>query len=202
MFHYVYKITDRLTERYYIGARSSSVEPEQDLGIMYFGSSASPEFSKRIKRFPSQFSYQILETFETRDEAFAYEQELLKEELPNPNSYNGGLNIVPSLPQVSYSSRQIINYLGSLIEIARKERKMSESTLAERVGVTRSTIHRIQNGNGSVAIQTYIEAAIVLGIPLLGGDKENITNMASLLSYMNTLLPERIRGVTVVDDDF
>ena len=38
-FHYVYQITEKSTNKKYIGCRSSIKEPTKDLGIIYFSSS-------------------------------------------------------------------------------------------------------------------------------------------------------------------
>lgn len=188
---------------HYIGARSSELKPEEDLGTHYFSSSSNTDFIKRQKTFPAEFSYEVLGMFDTKVESLAHETELLKEASKDPKSYNGGMKFIPPLQPVSYTTSKIIQYLGHLIKIARKERRMTETNLAERVGISRATLQKIQNGDGNVSIQSYIETSVVLGIPLLGGDKENVSNMTALLSHMNKFFPETVRGKTfVVDDDF
>ena len=203
MYHYVYRIRDLRTDMFYIGMRSSELVPIQDLGKVYFSSSSNREFIRDQHENPDQFLYEVLDTFADRDEARTHETTLLNEHKDNPKCYNGGFHVLPPVHPVCYTSRKIIQYLGQLIKITRKERKMSESDLAERVGVVRATIQKIEKGDPSVAIGTVIEATVVLGIPLLGGDKEHITNLSTLLSYMNKLLPSNVRGKVIeVDDDF
>ena len=203
MYHYVYKITDKRTGMYYIGARSSEDKPEEDLGIIYFGSAANSNFKKAQKETPEMFSYEVLKEFDCRTDAFGYESELIEEAKKDPESYNGGVHFLPPVLPLGYTSRKVIEYFGQLIRTARKERGMTEAELADRMGVSRSTLRRIQDGDPGAAIGSYMEAAIILGIPVMGGDKENIRNMTTLLSYMNKLLPERAQGKVIeVDDDF
>ena len=104
-----------------------------------------------------------------------------------------------SLP-ISNVTRHIVKYLGHAINIARKERKMSESELAERLGVRETFVQEIQKGDPNIAVGSYIEAATILGIPLLGGDANHIRNLTSMLGYMNRLIPERTRNKDLHDD--
>ena len=203
MHHYVYRIRDLRTDGFYIGMRSSELAPDQDLGKVYFSSSSNRDFIRDQRENPDQFQYEVINTFADRDEARAHETTLLNEHKDNPKCYNGDFHVLPPPHPVGYTTRKIIQYLGQLIKVARKERKMSESDLAERVGVVRATIQKVEKGDPSVAIGTVIEATVVLGIPLLGGDKEHITNLTTMLNYMNNLLPNSIRGKVIeVDDDF
>ncbi len=203
MFHYVYKINDLRTDMFYIGVRTSSIEPDKDLGIFYFSSCSNTAFIQAQKDHPDAFEYEVIETFGDRETAVSCETRLLEESKEDPKCYNGGFHILPPTVPVGYTSTKIIRYLGQLIRIARKERKMSETDLAERMGVARATVQKIEKGEPSVAIGSYIEATVILRIPLLGGDKEHINNLTMLLSYMNQLLPNNVRGkVLEVDDDF
>ena len=52
----------------YIGVRSSNILPELDLGVHYFSSSANKQFINRQKQFPMYYTYEIINSYETRDE--------------------------------------------------------------------------------------------------------------------------------------
>lgn len=106
-------------------------------------------------------------------------------------------------PVASRAAMDVINNLSALIKLARKERKITQIELAERVGVSRATLQKVESGNPSIAIQTYFEAAIIVGVPLMGSNKEDIQNLSMLLSYISPLVPETIRGKQIdLDDDF
>lgn len=75
MKHYVYKITNLIEDKHYIGVRSAK-NPSKDLGIIYFSSSSDEEFMLEQQEFPDRFKYEILEVFPTRSAAVNKEIEL------------------------------------------------------------------------------------------------------------------------------
>jgi len=82
--HYVYKITNTLNDKIYIGVRTSP-DPENDA---YMGSSKIMESLYNIEG-KHKFIKEIIQTFSTRREAEQYESSLLTEEFCNdPNTYN------------------------------------------------------------------------------------------------------------------
>lgn len=68
-YHYTYCITEINSGKMYIGVRSSNVPPEKDLGTKYFSSSSNKEFIKSQKKNPSNYRYEVLSTFTSREEA-------------------------------------------------------------------------------------------------------------------------------------
>lgn len=204
MYNYVYKITDKKRKRYYIGCRTSNLKPKDDLGSVYFSSSSNRKFLEEQKKFPEQFIYEVIKTFPTVEEALEYEKELIQkfDVLTDSNYYNGR-NKLECNRVDSRATKYTISYLGDLIKIARKEHGLSETDLAERIDSSRTTIQRIESGNTKVSIGTVFEACFVLGIPLMGCDKEHINNLSKMLSYMNKLLPEKPSNrITTLYDDF
>lgn len=89
MKHYVYKISNIIEDKHYIGVRSSR-NPIKDLGIKYFSSSTDGDFMKEQQEFPERFEYKILEVFSTRNLAVAKEIELhdLYDVAVNESFYN------------------------------------------------------------------------------------------------------------------
>lgn len=201
MYHYVYKITDKKRNKYYIGVRSSEIKPEQDLGHEYFSSTCNGKFIKEQKENPNQYIYEIIKTFPNREEAFEYETQLIRQNKNDENCFNGR-NSLGFEPVNSRATKSAVSYLGNLIKIARKERGVSQGELAERLDVGRSTTQRIEDGNVNVGIGTVFEACFVLGIPLMGCDKEHINNLSKMLSYINRVLPERLTSNAIFNDDF
>lgn len=91
--------------------------------------------------------------------------------------------------------------LGGRIRLARTQRRMTVEELAERVGVTHTTVRRIERGSLSVKVGSAFEAASVLGVPLFDEDPGRVGLEARRLASDLALLPRRVRK-PVVDDDF
>lgn len=88
MFHYVYRITNIVTNMHYYGDRTSKVEPKLDLGIKYFSSFSNYLFKIDQNINPSHYKYKIIKTFNTRKEAKSYERLLhLKFDVKNHNRF-------------------------------------------------------------------------------------------------------------------
>lgn len=88
---YVYKMTHKITRQFYIGMRSSNVEPaERDLGIHYFTS------NKFVKSNFKQFNLEILARFKTWKEAFIFENSIISKNFKNPLILNKHFQKTPS----------------------------------------------------------------------------------------------------------
>lgn len=93
--------------------------------------------------------------------------------------------------------------LGKQIKLARKQRKWSEQNLADRAGISRATLQKIENGKMTCAIGLVFEAAALVGLNLFEQDKLPISVNIKNVNNMITLLPRRIKSRTKpVDDDF
>ena len=104
---------------------------------------------------------------------------------------------------ISNHTRRTLKVLADMIAAARKERKMSQSELAHRLGVSRQTVRAIEQGSSTVAIGTVFEAAVIVGIPLLAEDKRELDQLATSIAALTRVLPKRGRSRSqVVDDDF
>ncbi len=103
---------------------------------------------------------------------------------------------------LSTTSKTVLSVLGQLIRVARQERGMRQTELAERVGVSRHTIMAIEKADPKVAIGAVLEAAAVLGVPLLAEDTQGLNKLAGTVANFATLLPARSKRKVVLDDDF
>ena len=202
-YYYVYKITDKKRKRYYIGSRTSHIPPEQDLGHIYFSSSGNKKFLEEQRNIPNQFTYEIIKTFSNIEQALKYKEELIQQNnaLTDPKYYNGRKRLHFTAVN-SRATKFAVSYLGNLIKLARKERGFSQTELSIRLDVSRSLVQRIESGDTKTQIGVVFEACFVLGIPLMGGDKEHINNLSRMLSYMNRILPDTNIPNKIVDDDF
>ncbi len=67
------------------------------------------------------------------------------------------LPLPPSLSKLARS-------LGQRIELARLRRELTTPVFAERVGISRNTLKRVEDGDPNVALGTYLRALRVLGL--------------------------------------
>lgn len=54
--------------------------------------------------------------------------------------------------------------LGERLRLARRRRLIGTELFAERMGVSRETLRRLENGDPTIAIGTYLRALRVLGL--------------------------------------
>lgn len=82
MFHYVYKITNKLDGKVYVGKHSTN-----DLNDGYFGSGLL--LARSMAKYGKEnFEKEILEFFDSSQEAFVHEKTIVNEEFLNSNVYN------------------------------------------------------------------------------------------------------------------
>jgi len=97
-----------------------------------------------------------------------------------------------------------VRILGQQIAAARRRQRRTADEVAERAGVTRVTLRKIERGDPTVAIGLYFEAATVLAIPLFGRDGRELAELAAQGQRDLALLPARVRSSRAIetDDDF
>ncbi len=93
--------------------------------------------------------------------------------------------------------------LGKLIKLGRKERKLTSQNLADRAGITRGTLRRIEKGDLKCEIGLVFEVAAIVGLKLFDADRTSLTTHIGGIDEKLALLPKSIhkpqRGV---EDDF
>jgi transcriptional regulator with XRE-family HTH domain len=94
--------------------------------------------------------------------------------------------------------------LGKHIQLARKARKLTEKELSERIGISRTTLQKLERGDLKCEIGIVFEAAAIVGINLF--DVESRASFAGKLERVNdklALLPKSVRKTAgEVDDAF
>jgi transcriptional regulator with XRE-family HTH domain len=113
--------------------------------------------------------------------------------------------VVSMTKQRTYSkyAQEAARLLGKQIKLARKQRKWSEKNLADRAGISRATLQKIENGEMTCAIGLVFEAAALVGLNLFEQDKIPLSISIENVSNKIALLPRRIKSKTkAVDDDF
>ena len=94
----------------------------------------------------------------------------------------------------SLSARRALKALGANVKTARVKRRISIEGFAERVGVSKSTIIRLEKGDDGISIGTLAMACLVLGeLEMIGKFLDPGTDDTGLLMERESL-PKRIDG--------
>ncbi|QNA87013.1 helix-turn-helix transcriptional regulator [Sphingomonas sp. So64.6b] len=100
-------------------------------------------------------------------------------------------------------TREAVIVLGKLIALGRKRRRMTAQVLAERVGISRGTLQRLERGDPKVEIGVVFEAAAIVGVALFESDLKQLTTLSDRTADRLALLPKYVREpADTVDDDF
>ncbi len=105
----------------------------------------------------------------------------------------------------SYSkvTRQALSILGKLIRVGRSERGMTAQDLADRAGISRTTLYNIEKGAPGPEIGKVFEVAALVGVRLFEFDDRTLAMQDARLDEKLTLLPKSVRpSRKKVDDDF
>ncbi|MBA4806321.1 helix-turn-helix transcriptional regulator [Brevundimonas sp.] len=112
---------------------------------------------------------------------------------------------MPASKKQSYARYTLsaASLLGRMIELERKSRRMTAQDLAERLGVSRGTVQRLEEGNPKVELGLALEACALMGVRLFDEDAAGLTARLDEAGKRLALLPKYARPLsTVVDDDF
>ena len=108
---------------------------------------------------------------------------------------------VPRVRTYSQDTTEALMLLGRQIAATRRERGWTAQELAERVGISKVTVLKIEHGKASVRLGDAFETATVLGLPLFHPDPDRRRLQAAWLKDRLAVLPERVRA-PVIDTDF
>ena len=100
-------------------------------------------------------------------------------------------------------SHDAIALLGQLVRRSRIERKITATELAERAGLSRGLVQRIEKGDPGCAIGAVFEAAAIVGVRLFDADQAMLGRALGANAAVMTLLPRSVRSpVPKAQDDF
>ncbi|MCY4206001.1 MAG: helix-turn-helix domain-containing protein [Bacteroidetes bacterium] len=91
------------------------------------------------------------------------------------------------------SARKSLTKLGADITIARKKRRITAASMAERAFLSRSTFTRIEKGDPTVSMGAYLSVLAVLGLSKNLGQIADRENDTLGLDLDEDRLPRRIR---------
>ena len=94
--------------------------------------------------------------------------------------------------------------LGKQVKLGRKQNKWSEVELAERAGISRGTLQKIERGDPGCAIGLVFEVVALVGVPLFNEDEDEggLSRQHERMDDKLAVLPKSIhkRRKAVVDD--
>ena len=95
-----------------------------------------------------------------------------------------------------------LSLFGKMIRLGRMQRRLTTPELAARVGISRSTLQRIEKGDPKVEIGLMFEAAAVVGVKLFDADEKGVAGLSERTDDRIALLPKHVykAGKKVVDD--
>ena len=119
--------------------------------------------------------------------------------------YTDHFRMMPKSITRTYSrySRDATALLGGLVREARKERKLTAQEVADRAGISRGLLQRIEKGDLKCEVGAIFEVAAIVGVQLFDADESTLTKHLSQTRDKLTLLPKSVRRKSrAVHDDF
>lgn len=93
--------------------------------------------------------------------------------------------------------------LATLIREARIERRLTAQETADRAGISRGLLQRIEKGDMKCEIGAAFEVAAILQIKLFNADEIELPKQRQQAQEKLALLPKSVRkSRKVIDDDF
>ena len=100
-------------------------------------------------------------------------------------------------------TREAAALLARQVRLGRKRRKWTERELAERAGISRATLQKIEKGDLSVAIGLVFEVAALVGVTLFDDERTALAALIARTDDTLALLPSSVRQRSKpVDDEF
>ena len=112
---------------------------------------------------------------------------------------------MPTIRKRAYSrySAAGLTLFGKAIRLGRLQRRMSAQELADRIGISRSTLQRIEKGDAKVEVGLMFEAATIVGVKLFDADEIGLKSLTGRADDRIALLPKHVyKARTKVPDDF
>jgi len=100
-------------------------------------------------------------------------------------------------------TREAATLLARQIQLGRKQRKWTEHELADRAGISRATLQKIEKVDLSVAIGLVFEVAALVGVALFDEERSSLASHIARTDDKLALLPRAVRKrKKSVDDEF
>lgn len=100
-------------------------------------------------------------------------------------------------------SHKAVALMGNMIRLYRKERKLTAQDLADRAGISRTTLQKIEKGDMKCEIGIVFEVAALVGVRLFDADSTSLDTLEGRIKDKIALLPTSIRlSKRHINDDF
>jgi transcriptional regulator with XRE-family HTH domain len=109
---------------------------------------------------------------------------------------------VASDRRYSRATLEALELLGKMIRAERIERRWSVQELAERVGVSRDLVQRIEHGDPRSGIGAAFEAATLVGVSLFDQEPGRLGRHIAEQDAKLRLLPKAVHKKRAIVDDF
>lgn len=111
--------------------------------------------------------------------------------------------VKPLSRPISQYSLDALVLMGQLIREARLTKGITSNDLAERAGISRSLLQRIEQGDPGSSIGVVFEVAAICRVPLFDFEKRQLSSQLVMQQEKMRLLPKSVRVKTIaVKDDF
>lgn len=98
---------------------------------------------------------------------------------------------------------EALKLLAVQIKAKRLERRITAENLAERAGISRDSLYRIEHADPTCSIGLVFEVAAILNISLFQSNYNDLLNQNKMAEEKLTLLPSRAKTKPIeIDDDF
>jgi len=93
--------------------------------------------------------------------------------------------------------------LGKLVRYGRTSKKMTAQDLADRAGISRGLLLRIEKGDPKCELGSVFEVAALVGVKLFDADDNRLSANIELIESKLAVLPKTVhKQRKTVDDDF
>jgi transcriptional regulator with XRE-family HTH domain len=101
----------------------------------------------------------------------------------------------------SHYAKAAATLLGQLIRKARIDKKMTAEDVAERAGLSRGLLRRIENGDLGCTLGAVFETAAIVGVRLFDADETKLTGDLASNTAVMTLIPKAVHAPRARPDD-
>lgn len=108
----------------------------------------------------------------------------------------------PKFRSYSHYARDIVQLLGLMIRSTRIERNITTTEVAERAGISRGLVQRIESGNMGTSIGVTFEVAAIVGLELFETEPSNLKRHLSLERDKLVLLKSVRKKKREINDNF
>ena len=100
-------------------------------------------------------------------------------------------------------TKEATKLMGQMIRLGRVERKITAQDLADRAGISRGMLQRIEKGDPKCEIGVVFELAVLVGVKLFDAEASSLAGHIKQAEDKLALMPKAVRVPRkAVDDDF